>query len=316
MVQRFLLSVLMSSIVGIIGCGATDDEGVRKPTPTQGPPTPTPLPICQGLDVPPGLGARAFTWEQPGGGNDAGTQLFSTLPAGEGVFAFLPSLQSGFGLDPGGNTTGRPPGFCLLAGAPDANGVASVTIGVTEENQLIDGHFVIGIKPILDYICLKIELESVDGKLYCQGRDEGIDTRTTAAAGVTPFEDDVLEFSLGDSAPAGSLELRVRQQQGRINNFGPTQVYQSCVDLPECGPGERFNCYRPEAEVSYTTGTVLGMKGDTPLLGPDLMTPGISGEPFDCDAWTTTDGPGRFAQGLVDFDATGGDVATALRIDD
>ena len=322
MAKRLLVRVFLSTLAGAVvalGCGATDDEGTRRPTPTQGPPTPTPLPICQGIDVPAGLGARAFTWKQPGGA-DAGTQLFTTLPSEGGSFGVLPSLADS-GLDPGGRTMGIPPGFCLTAGLQDAEGIADVKIGVTPENQLIPGHFVIGLKPLLDYICLKIELDTVQGKLFCNGSTSvGVDTRTTALAGVTRSTDDVVENMIGDSAPPGSMILIVQQQLGRINNDGPQQLFANCADLPPCatgeGVGERFNCYRPTEEVAYTTGTVFGMKGSTPLLAPDETTMGTTGEPFDCSAWTETDGPGQLALGLIDFDTLGGDVSNGLRIDD
>ncbi len=318
MSNRILVAVLISGLVAVVGCGESNDEAILMPTPTQGPPTPTPVPICRGIDVPAGLGARPFGWTQPESAEDSGTQLFSSLPM-PGGFDFLPSLLAD-GLDPGGKFTDIPPGLCLLAGAQDpVTGVAPVTIGVTPENQLAPGFVVIGMKPILDYICLKIELESIQGRLFCTGSDsEGIDTRVTAVEGVTPEEDDVLEFGLGDSVPPGALEFRFIQQQGRIRQ-GASAIYEECFELPECGPGldddDRFDCYRPRTEVVFTTGRVFGMKGLTPLLDSEGAE-GLSGEPFDCAAWEQLDGPGQLVQGLVDFDSLGGDVATALRIDD
>lgn len=316
MANRFQVAIILGGLLAIgIGCGGTDDESRLMPTPTQGPPTPTPLPICRGVDVPTGgLGCRPFTWTQPISSNNSGTQLFSTVPS-TGGFDFLPSLVPN-GIDPGGSFIDLPPGLALVGGLTDPEtGVTAVTIGVAEENQPVPGFVIIGIKPILDYICLKIELETVRGELYCDGNDtQGIDTRITAEAGVTPQEDDVLEFPIGDSTAAGGLFLRVIQQQGRILQASDPR-YETCFNLPECEPGQRFDCYRPAQEVAFTTGTAFGMKGDTPLLNAN-GEPGLSGEPFSCAAWTETDGPGQIVQGLADFDIVGGNVATALRIDD
>jgi len=313
MSNRILLGLFAALLASSIGCGGTNDEKNFFPTPTQGPPTPTPLPICRGIPVPPGLGCRPFTWNQPTTSTTSGTQLFSTLPIPSGGFNFLPSLL-GNGIDPGGAFDELPPGMALIAGVPDADGVASVTFAVAEENQLEPGFLIIGVKPILDYICLKIELATIEGTLYCDGTEEGLDTRITAAAGITPSEDDVIELGLGGPSPPGSAFFKVVQQQGRISQ-GSDPRYETCFTLPECGPGERFDCYRPAQEVGFTTTTVFGMKGDTPLLNADGGE-GISGEPFNCADWTTVDGPGQLAQGLVDFDTAGGNVATALRIDD
>jgi hypothetical protein len=322
MAYRALTAILVLGVVTVgIGCGGTDDESVFVPTPTQGPPTPTPLPICQGLDVPTGgLGCRAFTWTQPENSTESGTQLFTTLPTASGeAFDFLPSLIADTGIDPGPNFDTLPPGLALLAGVPDpVSGEAAVTVGVTEENQIVPGYVIIGIKPFLDYICLKIELATVEGTLFCnEGSSPGVDTRITAATGITPTEDDEIEFRLGDTAPQGSLFLKVIQQQGRIAQSSDPR-YASCLTLPECAPGERVDCYRPAQEVAFTTGTVFGMKGNTPLLSA-AGEEGFAGEPFDCDNWTLVDGPGQLVQGLADNDSLApppSDVATALRIDD
>lgn len=318
MAKQFLIAVFVGALLAIgSGCGGHDDESIFMPTPTQGPPTPTPLPLCEGLNVPPGLGCRPFAWQEPDSSNNSPTQLFSTLPTADpNVFNFLPSLAPA-GIDPGGNFIDLPPGVALVAdGFPDpVSQIVGVNIDILPQNQPIPGFVIIGLKPLLDYICLKIELESVEGKLYCGGStEEGIDTRITAAAGVTPAEDDVIEFPLGNSAPPGSLFLKFRQQQGRIPQ-GARARYENCFTLPECAPGQRLDCYRVVQEVAFTTGTAFGMKGTTPLLNSQL-TPGLSGEPFNCSAWETPGGPGMLVQGLVDFDNIGGNVATALRISD
>lgn len=331
MANRFLVAIVIGGLLAIgAGCGGTDDESVFMPTPTQGPPTPTPLPICEGIVVPPGLGCRAFTWQQPESNPNAGTQLFTTLPGVGGAgFVFLPALAPN-GIDPGGNFIDLPPGLALVAqGFPDAiDGTVEVRVELKAQDQLAPGFVVIGIKPILDYICLKIELETQEGTLFCDADDTGgVDTRITAATGITSPLEDVIEFPVGDSTPAGSLVLRVRQQQGRIKQSSSPN-YETCFTLPECpGPDEpvdneddrRFDCYRPAQDVIYTTGTAFGMKGLTPLLNADGGE-GVSGEPFECGlAWTVTDGPGMLVQGLVDNDANAPpprDVATALRISD
>ncbi len=315
MANRFLAAVLIGGMAVAIGCGGTDDESVFLPTPTQGPPTPTPLPICRGVDIPAGLGGRPFTWTQPEASDFSGSQLFATLPRADGTFNFFPVAAAG-GLDPGGRFIDVPPGMCLVAGQPDQDGVATVTIGVAEENQLAPGFLVIGVKPISDYICFKLDLATVEGTLYCNGSDtQGVDTRITAGPGVTSPEEDVIEFDLGDSASAGSVILKVIQQQGRIRQSSDPR-YETCFTLPECGPGERLDCYRPRQLVGFTTGTVFGTKGLTPLLNAEGGE-GLAGESFDCASWTTVDGPGQLVEGLADFEPlAGGDFTTAFRIDD
>ena len=320
MAYRVLAAILVLGVLTLgIGCGGTDDESVFFPTPTQGPPTPTPLPICQGLEIPAGLGCRPFTWMQPENNNDSPTQLFITLPLpNAGGFNFLPAMNNN-GLDPGPNFPDLPPGIALLAGSPDpVTGEAPVTIGVTEENQLEPGFVIIGVKPILDYFCIKIDLATVEGTLFCnEGSSPGVDMRVTAETGFTPFEEDVIELRLGDTAAQGSLFLKFIQQTGRIRQSSDPR-YPTCFDLPECEPGQQFDCYRPAVETALTSGTAFAMKGNTPLLNGDGGE-GVSGEPFDCNNWTQVDGPGRLVQALVENDPTApppSDVTTALRIAD
>lgn len=319
--NRFLAAALLGvfALFGI-GCGGTDDESIFYPTPTQGPPTPTPLPICRGLEPPSGLGCRPFTWNQPDSSTDPASQLFLTLP-GQGGFNVLPGLEPN-GIDPGGRFLELPPGIALIAGTPDPEGRAAVTIGVTEENQMEPGYLVIGTKPLLDYICFKIDLETVSGTLYCNGDARGVDTRVTGPAGDITQDDMVIEPAtdeerFGEPAPPGAILLRFVQQLGRIRQASNPR-YETCFTLPECGPGENRDCYRPRQEVMFTTGTAFGMKGATPLLNPAL-TEGVTGEPFDCGSWTSADGPGRLVQGFIETDIAAAptfDVSAALRLDD
>ncbi len=324
MANRHLVATLIGAVLALgIGCGGTDDDIVFFPTPTQGPPTPTPLPICRGLEPPSGLGCRPFSWEQPTSNEESGTQLFTTLGGAAG-FTVLPSLAGdGKGIDPGGDFVDLPPGFGLVAGERDVTGRVPVTIGVTRENQRpTEGFFIIGIKPVIDYICFKIDLATVSGTLYCDGDDAGVDTRVTGPAGVITQDDMVIEPAsdedrFGEPAPPGSLMIRAVQQLGRIDQ-GSDPRYETCLTLPECEPGQTTDCYRPRQEIIFTTGTAFGSKGATPLLNPTL-TEGVTGEPFDCNSWTTTDGPGQLVQGFIDTDTRAPptfDVATGLRIDD
>lgn len=321
MAIRHLVATLVGAVLAFgIGCGGTDDDIVFYPTPTQGPPTPTPLPICRGLEPPSGLGCRPFTWEQPGSSDDPGTQLFTTLAGGSG-FTVLPALAAN-GLDPGGNFVDLPPGIALVAGEPDADGRASVTIGLTPENQMEPGYLVIGIKPLIDYICFKIDLETVTGTLYCDGDERGVDTRVTGPAGIITQDQMIIEplsdeDRFGDPAPPGSILMKMTQQLGRIRQSSDPR-YETCFTLPECEVGEVLDCYRPRQEILFTTGKAFGMKGETPMLNV-MLTEGVPGEPFDCNTWTTTDGPGRLVQGFIDRDTNAPptfDVTTALRIDD
>jgi hypothetical protein len=42
----------------------------------------------------------------------------------------------------------------------------------------------------------------------------------------------------------------------------------------------------------------------------------VTGANFDCDAWTTTDGPGAFVGAFTELDTVAGDTANALLLAD
>jgi hypothetical protein len=233
------------------------------------------------------------------GNNASGTQLyFSSDTAGNGPAGLSIVLES----------------FQLVASAPDANGVAQVRlVGPPFDEQ---GRVIMRIKPILDFICLRFDPETSTGVLYCNGSSGiGVDTSTTAPAGVAPPSATVREFDLGDSSPPGSMILRVVQQQARINE-GPDANPQTCSILPDCAPGETRNCYEPPFEVAWTTGTAFATKGETDLLVVGSEGLGVTGQPFDCDNWQVEDGPGRLVQGLVDFDPIASNVASGVAVSD
>lgn len=74
--------------------------------------------------------------------------------------------------------------------------------------------------------------------------------------------------------------------------------------------------YPPDGPAAYTTGTTEAhyLNGN-PRIGNAEMS--VSGENFQCSAWSTEDGPGKLATAfLVEEDSDAGDTANGNVLDD
>ena len=182
----------------------------------------------------------------------------------------------------------------LVAGAPDADGVADVTVDgpVYYSAAILGGTF--------GRLCVRID--SCQGFVDCDGGTPvGVQVvQDSHGAGINggPV---VTTTGLGD-APPGAVEL---------------QCQQTFVQLD---PGVMTPCenadYPPPALVVYTTGmTEASFENGNPKIGTGMIS--SSGESFQCSAWTTEDGPGVLAGAyLVEENPQAGDVANVNRLDD
>lgn len=304
-----------------LGCGDFQDD--VRPTPTRAPTStpdpnapPTPTPSCGGSGGVPGC--RNFTWTQNQGNSTSPTGFFASVDLVGNVGNA--GLTGGFKLG----------SFFLQAGPGDDQGVSEVRlIGPPESDT--EPNIIFFVKLLVDAQCLRIYPETSEGELYCDGRSgQGVDTRLTAPSGTFRRDqprDQTWETDLGDSAPPGSMVLRVEYQLARASE-GDNANQDACLTFPECEPCTNFpncpseqvkNCYQPRETAVFTTGTTTVMKGDIKLQvpGDPLPPPGVTGEPFDCSNFQMGDGPGRLVLGQVDYDdELVGDTAAALRLSD
>ncbi len=234
-------------------------------------PTPTATPGVEGL------GLREFTiWSPP-------------VPASIGS----KTVRTGFfttglaGGNAAGNFTVGP--LKLRAGAPDANGVASLTLAETA----IFGY---AIPPAQNQVlCWRLE-PAEGGFIACNG-GRPVDTILTEQGGATPPPAD-FRTEQGNPGPAGSALLWVRRQ---ITDTQPPGTDCTTVDFDQAAG--------PPVLTAFTTGTASVTKGSKQLT--------MSGEPFDCSQWTVSDGPGMLVNTFTGFDTrAGGDVANVLRLAD
>ena len=102
---------------------------------------------------------------------------------------------------------------------------------------------------------------------------------------------------LGADAGPGAATLLVMTQSAQLPAASP---FDDCATAT----------YTDPSQAVYTTASATMMKGE---VGP-LST---SGENFDCDTFTTTDGPGMLVSPSAATDPrAGGDVVNNLRIAD
>jgi len=301
------------------GCGDFQDD--FRPTPTQAPTStpdpnapPTPTPSCGGTGGVPGC--RNFTWSQNLQNNVSPTGLFTSVDLVGNVG------NAGLNFKLGS--------FFIVAGPPDADGVSQLRVDGPPESST-EPNIIFFAKLLVDGECLRFYPETAEGELYCNGRaNQGVDVTLTAPTGTFPRNEprvQDLETGLGDSAPPGSMELRMMYQLARVSE-GENANQNACLTLPECGPCPTFpncpinlikDCYQPPELGVFSTGTVNVTKGDVVLQlpGDPLPPPGVPGEPFDCATWQVSDGPGRLVLPQADFDnELVGDTAAAIRLSD
>jgi len=311
-------TVLVFCIFGA-ACGDFQDD--VRPTPTRAPtstPDPnathTPTPSCVGPGGVPGC--RDFTWSQNMGNDNSGSAVFASTD-------FVGDVgNAGLNFD-----VMTFPSFRFDARQSDDVGVYDVKMVGLKAGETADGQPLVYffVKLLSDGLCLRFFSGTSEGRLYCDGRiGQGVDTMLTAPTGDFPRDeprDQVLTSDLGESAPAGSLSLRVSYQLMRTSEGTETSRPGACLEGPLCGPGDVKDCYQPVEETILTTGTAFVEKGDVALRqrsagGQPPPPPGISGEPFDCATWQVSGGPGRLVTGLVDYDTLVKDTASGIRWSD
>jgi cysteine-rich repeat protein len=183
----------------------------------------------------------------------------------------------------------------LLGGTLDAAGVAPVEVDgpVYYSAAILGGQF--------GTYCVRID--SCDGWIDCNGGSPVgvLQVQDSNGPGMNALPG-MTETGLGEDAPAGAVLL---------------DCQQTFVQLQ---PGEGDDCpaavYPPSVRTVYTSGTAEAFfVNGNPKIGSAAIE--LSGEPFDCSAWGTTDGPGQLVGTfLVEEDRQAGDLANANRIDD
>jgi len=183
----------------------------------------------------------------------------------------------------------------LVAGTPDADGVAPITVSgpAYYSAGILGGQFGV--------LCVRID--SCTGFVDCDG-GTNVDVEVTqdsmgpgrggAPVGITA--------GLGADGGPGAVELRCQQA---INQL-PPGAGSDCIHAS----------YPPVEEVVYTTGTTTaGFTNGAPKIGTGMMTQ--QGQNFECAAWTTENGPGKLAGGFLFEDVDqAGDVANVNVLDD
>jgi len=178
----------------------------------------------------------------------------------------------------------------LVAGTPDENGVAPVTVAgpVYYSAAILGGQF--------GYLCVR--LDSCTGFVDCDGGSK-VDVEVT-------------QDSMGPGANGGPVQTTT----GLGTDGGPGTVELQCQQATnQLPPGGGSDCahaeYPPVQEVVYTTGTTHAeFINGAPKIGNGMMTQ--QGQNFDCASWTTETGPGKLAATYLFEDVPeAGDTANA-----
>ncbi len=183
----------------------------------------------------------------------------------------------------------------LVAGLPNANGIADVSVDgpVYYSAAILGGTF--------GHLCVRVD--SCAGFVDCDG-GTAVDTRAVKdSVGVgVQGEPVMLSTGVGADGGPGAVELRCPQ---------------TFVQLE---PGAGSDClgiaYPPTELVVYTTGMAeASFLNGQPKVGDGVIS--ASGENFDCAAWTTEDGTGQLVGTyLVEENPQAGDVANVNQLDD
>jgi cysteine-rich repeat protein len=183
----------------------------------------------------------------------------------------------------------------LVAGTPDADGVAPITVSgpVYYSAGILGGQFGV--------LCVRID--SCTGFVDCDGG--------------TNVDVDVTQDSMGPGRGGAPVEITT----GLGADGGPGAVELRCQQaINQLPPGAGSDCthasYPPVEEVVYTTGTTTaGFTNGAPKIGTGMMTQ--QGQDFECAAWMTENGPGKLAGGfLFEEVEQAGDAANANVLDD
>jgi cysteine-rich repeat protein len=220
-----------------------------------------------------------------------GTRTFSVAPATSAIFNSIVGLGS-----PVGSITAPP--MSLTAGTTNATGTATVTL---DSDVIVTVDIVLG----GTVQCLKF-LAGSTGSLHCCG-GHAVDmsnTRDSNTGGIptTGGQSNGPAIQLGGvgSGGVGDLLMAFQVQQ----SGGPTGF--DCSTATYGGTSTQF----------WTTGDAIG-RVIRPAQGGGTLQFVSSGQPFDCSAWTTEDGPGSFVSADTALNAIPGlDAANLRKIDD
>jgi hypothetical protein len=254
------------------------DQGTPTATPVADTPTPTETPTLT-VDTPTetptqvsaGLGTRELSVSRPG-------STFNT------------SALAGFdvSLDPW-----LPSTLKLVAGVPDANGVAPLSLGedVIVAWTVIDG----------SVACMKLLAAGSSGTVSCNGgvpQDVVMSQDSHEDQSPGPL---LILTGQGEASPPGSLSFTLTRSV--TVNLAPGSSPDDCltVDFGSTEPGV------------FTSGNAKALiqnpvQGGVPELAIDK-----TGEPFDCSDWPNPNGPGQIAGPVIGLDQPPiGDVANIL----
>ncbi len=247
------------------------------PTPTVSVTTETPLLATETPTETPatpsaGLGERVFTIRED--------SQIGSLTVRTGFFS------SGMGNASIANLFTAGP-LTLVAGTPDADGIASVTLKE-------DAFYAVNLPPGGTTLCNHVIAAGSSGMIDCDG-GTALGVRLVEPGGVTP--PGTPETGLGADAGPGAVQLNVMQAVAEIENIAAPCNAET--------PG-----FADAIQAIYTTANYYAEKG--------IVSAEKDGENFSCDEWTTTDGPGMLVTGVVASDprVPGGNVANITRLAD
>ena len=145
-------------------------------------------------------------------------------------------------------------------------------------------------------VCVQLSAEGSEGDLDCDG-GSAVDIRVTHDLPNNP----VRESGLGLDAGTGAATLSV-----------PVAIVQLPVgsSVDDCATASFGNPFR----LGMTTGSASATVGNTSQGGNATIA--ATGANFDCDGWTTTDGPGALVGSFTELGTVSGDTANALLLAD
>lgn len=310
MIKRsFGILLLAGSLSFVAGCGGDDCDKYYTPTTTPGGNTPTSPPATA---TSPPVDTRTAT-NTPAPGDDTPTPTPTEEPSeglGERVFSAIDPeippaqpqefLRSGLfssGLGGGNVTAAIDLTMTLVAGAPDANGVAPLSL--KEDTILtalpIDGSFA----------CTIYYAEGSSGSIDCDGGSP-YDVLATQPAGDLGTDVFDIETGLGGDAGPGAATLIV---MATTKNFPVGSPEDICFTGPHCFEnGNQEPCYPEPWLQALTTATGSAMKGST--------AQSVIGENFICNEWTVENSDGMLVLPAPTYNALVGDTSNAFRFAD
>jgi hypothetical protein len=176
----------------------------------------------------------------------------------------------------------------LLIGTPGSDGTASLALveDATLELAFLDD----------TCLCLNLLASTSAGTIDCDG-GSAFDTAATRPDGSPEFTWTVTH-GLGDAAPPGSAELLV------MGRFERVSMPCALADCPQRGTATPPNLF------AFTTANATAAQE---TAGPPL-TLTVAGEPFRCDAFSTSSSGGMLAAPIPATIPPIGDVANVLRL--